>query len=149
MKLSTKGRQAVTAMIHLALSHKRGPVTLADISTQQSISVSYLEQLFARLRESGLVNGQRGPGGGYTLGRAASEITVADILNAVDNLATRTETTVPAENGASLRIWNQLSRRIYNFLNDITLAEVIEEYAAGHESQQNSEFGPNMERPAA
>ena len=83
MKLSTKGRHAITAMMELALRHSNGPVTLADISVEQSISVSYLEQLFARLRNHGLVTGMRGPGGGYCLRRPATEITIAEILSAV------------------------------------------------------------------
>ena len=81
MKLSTKGRHAITAMMELALHQKIGPVTLADISSQQSISISYLEQLFAKLRQHGLVTGMRGPGGGYFLARPASEITIARVLN--------------------------------------------------------------------
>ena len=85
MKLSTKGRHAITAMMELALRHNNGPVTLADISVEQSISVSYLEQLFARLRNHGLVTGMRGPGGGYCLRRPATEITIAEILSAVDD----------------------------------------------------------------
>ena len=72
MELSTKGSHAVTAMMELALQHNKGPVTLADISAQQAISISYLEQLFARLRQHGLVNGMRGPGGGYCLSRPAT-----------------------------------------------------------------------------
>ena len=83
MKLSTKGRHAITAMMELAMRDSKGPVTLADISVEQSISVSYLEQLFARLRNNGLVTGMRGPGGGYCLRRPASEITIAEILSAV------------------------------------------------------------------
>ena len=84
MKLSTKGRYAVTAMMDIALHEKIGPVTLADISQCQGISLSYLEQLFSRLRKSGLVKGVRGPGGGYRLAKQADEISVADIIDAVD-----------------------------------------------------------------
>ena len=84
MRLSTKGRYAVTAMIDLALHNDVGPVALTDIADTQKISVSYLEQLFARLRKNGLVTGMRGPGGGYRLARAADEITVAEIIAAVD-----------------------------------------------------------------
>ena len=84
MRLSTKGRYSVTAMLDLAIHDKAGPVTLADISQCQGISLSYLEQLFARLRKSGLVKGVRGPGGGYRLARPASEISIAEIICSVD-----------------------------------------------------------------
>ena len=84
MKLSTKGRYAVTAMMDIALHEKVGPVTLADISQCQGISLSYLEQLFSKLRRNGLVKGVRGPGGGYRLAKPASEISVADIIDSVD-----------------------------------------------------------------
>jgi Rrf2 family transcriptional regulator, iron-sulfur cluster assembly transcription factor len=84
MRLTTKGRFAVTAMIDLALRHHSGPVTLAAISQRQEISLSYLEQLFGKLRRHQLVESTRGPGGGYTLAKKASEITVADIILSVD-----------------------------------------------------------------
>ena len=84
MRLTTKGRFAVTAMIDLALRQNNGPVTLAAISQRQQISLSYLEQLFGKLRRHQLVESTRGPGGGYTLGRKAAEITVADIIVSVD-----------------------------------------------------------------
>ena len=84
MRLSTKGRYAVTAMLDLALHGEKNPVTLADISNNQGISLSYLEQLFASMRSKGLVKGVRGPGGGYYLGKPASEISVANIICAVD-----------------------------------------------------------------
>jgi Rrf2 family iron-sulfur cluster assembly transcriptional regulator len=122
MKLSTKGRHAVTAMMELALQHDKGPVTLADISAQQSISISYLEQLFARLRQHGLVNGMRGPGGGYCLSRPASEITIAEILATVDDVSRREE--MPETAGGQL--WVHLSNRIYDYLNSITLNEAVE-----------------------
>ncbi|MGD2137067.1 MAG: Rrf2 family transcriptional regulator [Gammaproteobacteria bacterium] len=131
MKLSTKGRHAVTAMMELALHHDKGPVTLADISAQQSISISYLEQLFARLRQHGLVNGMRGPGGGYCLARPANEITIAAILSTVDEVSRR-EDASPAQGDIpeGTRMWLNLSNRIYDYLNSITLAEAIESGAA-------------------
>jgi len=130
MKLSTKGRYAITAMLELALRHKQGPVTLADISVEQSISVSYLEQLFALLRKHGLVTGLRGPGGGYCLRRPASEISIADILRAVDEsveAAAQAEpsTMVPEMRGPSLVLWDQLSHQIYAYLDSISLAQAI------------------------
>ena len=84
MRLTTKGRYAVTAMLDLAIHYQEGPITLSDISHRQGISLSYLEQLFARLRKQGLVNSTRGPGGGYRLSREAGEIAVADVIQAVD-----------------------------------------------------------------
>ncbi|MGH8513788.1 MAG: Rrf2 family transcriptional regulator, partial [Gammaproteobacteria bacterium] len=80
MRLTTKGRYAVTAMLDLAIHEDRGPIALADISLRQGISLSYLEQLFARLRKSGLVKSARGPGGGYRLGRTAQNISVAEVI---------------------------------------------------------------------
>jgi len=84
MRLTTKGRYAVTAMLDLALHYKDGPITLADISQRQGISLSYLEQLFSKLRKQGLVDSTRGPGGGYRLSRDANQIAVADVITAVD-----------------------------------------------------------------
>ena len=84
MRLSTKGRYAVTAMMDIALHEKQGPVTLAEISQCQGISLSYLEQLFSKLRKHGLVTGVRGPGGGYRLAKTADKISIADIIQSVD-----------------------------------------------------------------
>ena len=129
MKLSTKGRYAITAMMELALRHKQGPVTLADISVEQSISVSYLEQLFALLRKHGLVTGLRGPGGGYCLRRPASEISIADILRAVDesleNVAQPAVTETSGMRGESLQLWDQLSHQIFEYLDGISLAQAV------------------------
>jgi len=135
MKLSTKGRHAITAMMELALRHNKGPVTLADISAEQSISVSYLEQLFARLRNHGLVTGMRGPGGGYCLRRPATEISIAEILSAVDDAMPARRERIPGEEWPqSVIMWNQLSARIYNYLNDLTLAEAV---AVNQNSESN------------
>lgn len=134
MKLSTKGRHAVTAMIELALQHRNGPVTLADISAQQSISISYLEQLFARLRQHGLVTGMRGPGGGYCLARPAAEITIARILATVDDVSRREE--MPHTQGEApvgAQMWLHLSNRIYDYLDSITLEEAVT--SAGSDTQ--------------
>jgi len=130
MKLSTKGRYAVTAMMDLAIHDRDGPVTLADISNCQGISLSYLEQLFAKLRQSNLVEGVRGPGGGYRLGKPASQISVADIVIAVDESLdnTRCKGNKDCDNGERClthKLWNDLSERLYEFLNDITLSEFI------------------------
>ncbi len=126
MKLSTKGRHAVTAMIELALRQNKGPVTLADISVQQSISVSYLEQLFAHLRQHGLVTGMRGPGGGYCLARPATEITIASILATVDDISRHEGMPhTQAEETAGVQMWQNLNNRIFDYLNSITLYEAI------------------------
>ena len=155
MKLSTKGRYAITAMMELALHHKDGPVTLADISAEQSVSVSYLEQLFAQLRKHGLVTGLRGPGGGYCLRRGAGEISIAEILRAVDESSKQVsrpaaEGETEAPRGQSLILWDQLSHRIYDYLDGITLADAItlqEAPISGESSEQAGDSG--MHRPAA
>jgi Rrf2 family iron-sulfur cluster assembly transcriptional regulator len=130
MKLSTKGRYAVTAMMDLAIHEKYGPVTLADISVCQGISLSYLEQIFARLRRSGLISGTRGPRGGYRLARPADQITVADIINAVsENLDTRYEGQEDCRHGERClthELWSDLSNQIHRFLDGITLAQFAE-----------------------
>jgi len=147
MKLTTKGRHAITAMMELALHEKEGPVTLADISSQQSISISYLEQLFAKLRHNGLVTGMRGPGGGYCLARPANEITVAQVLNAVDDLVklqeiSLAETEVPG----SLLMWRQLSNRVFDYLDGITLAETVE---IRKENTRSALFHSDLQKSAA
>jgi Rrf2 family iron-sulfur cluster assembly transcriptional regulator len=130
MKLSTKGRYAVTAMMDLAIHDRDGPVTLADISNCQGISLSYLEQLFSKLRQSGLVEGVRGPGGGYRLARTADKISVADVIMAVDESidSTRCKGDLNCNRGSRClthHLWNDLSDQLYDFLNNITLAEFI------------------------
>lgn len=128
MKLSTKGRYAVTAMMDLAIHDKIGPVTLADISQCQGISLSYLEQLFAKLRKAGLVEGVRGPGGGYRLARPSDRISVAEIISAVDESVdvTRCGGQEDCQNGERClthELWSDLSHRLYDFLDGITLAQ--------------------------
>lgn len=130
MKLSTKGRYAVTAMLDLALNDGKNPVTLAQISQCQGISLSYLEQLFARLRKASLVTGVRGPGGGYRLAREAVSITVADIIDAVDEHldATRCEGREDCQDGEkclSHELWCELSKQIHTFLSQINLADFL------------------------
>jgi len=131
MRLTTKGRYAVTAMLDLALHYKQGPITLADISQRQGISLSYLEQLFSRLRKNGLVDSARGPGGGYRLSREASQICVADVITAVDEKvdAMRCEGKGNChENGQCLthELWCDLSNQIYSFLKGIDLAQLVD-----------------------
>lgn len=131
MRLSTKGRYAVTAMLDLSLHGNEGPVTLAEISETQGISLSYLEQLFACLRSKQLVKGVRGPGGGYYLGRAADEISIADIICAVDEWVefTRCGGNRDCQDGKRCmthNLWDDLSNEIYKFLQGITLSELVE-----------------------
>jgi Rrf2 family iron-sulfur cluster assembly transcriptional regulator len=135
MRLTTKGRYAVTAMLDLAIHYQEGPITLADISKRQGISLSYLEQLFSRLRKNGLVDSARGPGGGYRLSRAASEINVADVITAVDEKvdAMRCEGKGNChENGPCLThdLWCDLSDQIYSFLKSIDLGQLVERKGA-------------------
>lgn len=128
MKLSTKGRYAVTAMLDLAIHEESGPVTLADISRCQGISLSYLEQLFARLRRCRLVSGVRGPGGGYRLARGANSITVAEVIAAVDDTAVVSALSEKSEDAAgcpTCHLWEDLSNRIYNFLDRMTLSDLV------------------------
>jgi len=131
MRLSTKGRYAVTAMLDLALNGTQGPVTLADISENQGISLSYLEQLFAALRSKSLVRGVRGPGGGYYLGRAADEISIANIICAVDEWVefTRCKGRQNCHDGQRClthNLWDDLSQQIFDFLGDITLHDLVQ-----------------------
>jgi len=131
MRLSTKGRYAVTAMLDLALHSGNGPVTLADISVNQGISLSYLEQLFAALRAKQLVRGVRGPGGGYYLGRPATEVSIADIICAVDEWVEFTrcggrENCRAGQPCLTHQLWDQLSDEIFHFLSGITLADLVE-----------------------
>lgn len=130
MRLTTKGRYAVTAMLDLSLNYGLGAVTLADISDRQGISLSYLEQLFSRLRKQGLVSSTRGPGGGYRLSRTASEITVMDVISAVDETVDSTQCKGKAnchgeEQCLSHELWQSLSDQIRVYLTGITLAQVI------------------------
>ena len=130
MKLTTKGRYAVTAMLDLALRYDKGAVTLADIAKRQGISLSYLEQLFAKLRRSGLVDSVRGPGGGYTLAMEPTKISVAEIIVAInENIdATRCggeKNCHGDEKCLTHQLWEDLSTRIYEFLSGITLGDLV------------------------
>ncbi|MCH8538178.1 MAG: Fe-S cluster assembly transcriptional regulator IscR [Alkalimonas sp.] len=132
MRLTSKGRYAVTAMLDVALHNHSGPVSLADISERQGISLSYLEQLFARLRKQGLVSSVRGPGGGYQLGRAPAEIAIAEVISAVDESidATRCQGKSDCQGGVRClthSLWSDLSQRIEDFLAGITLGELVQQ----------------------
>ena len=126
MRMSTKGRFAVNALIDLALREPAGPVALATISQRQQISLSYLEQLFSRLRKEGLVESTRGPGGGYTLGRPAERITVADIVSAVDEpLEAQGED--ERSLGMSWSLWQRLNAAMLEHMATISLASLVQE----------------------
>lgn len=130
MRLTTKGRYAVTAMLDLALNSDRGPISLSDISKRQEISLSYLEQLFAKLRQNGLVSSVRGPGGGYRLSRAADQIFVAEIIDAVNESIDATScggagNCQKGEVCLTHYLWEDLSSQIHDFLNNISLASLV------------------------
>ena len=138
MRLTTKGRYAVTAMLDLSLNYGVGAITLADISERQGISLSYLEQLFARLRKQGLVSSSRGPGGGYRLSRSASQITVLDVISAVDEKVDSTQcegrhNCRGDEECLSHELWQSLSDQIRFYLAGISLAEVVSNYEKNRE----------------
>ena len=140
MRLTTKGRYAVTAMLDLALHHGQGPTALADIAQRPGISLSYLEQLFAKLRRCALVASVRGPGGGYHLARSASLIPVAEVIAAVDEVV---DTTRCGGNGdcqcgqpcLTHDLWSDLSQRIQEYLQSITLQQLIDRRAAATASE--------------
>lgn len=130
MRLTTKGRYAVTAMLDLAMHTHNGPTSLSDISQRQEISLSYLEQLFARLRRAGLVNSVRGPGGGYLLSQPAEAISVSKVIDAVDESvdATRCQGLSDCQQGDTCLthyLWCELSVQIRHFLDDMTLAQLM------------------------
>lgn len=140
MRLTAKGRYAVTAMLDLAVHRDDGPISLADISERQGISLSYLEQLFAKLRRNGLVKSVRGPGGGYQLSRDDSKIFVAQIIDSVDENvdATRCQGKADCQNGETClthELWSDLSEQIHQFLSEIDLGSII----AKREVQQVAE----------
>lgn len=131
MRLTTKGRFAVTAMIDLALREHSGPVALAAISARQQISLSYLEQLFAGLRAAGLVQSSRGPGGGYRLGRPAEAISVADIVGAVEDGALPADTRPGA--AATAALWSRLEEAMRAHMAAIPLASLVAQQAESGE----------------
>jgi len=141
MRLTTKGRYAVTAMLDLSLNYGAGSITLADISERQSISLSYLEQLFSKLRKHKLVSSARGPGGGYKLSRPAEEITVFDVISAVDenidNTACKRQGNCrDGKKCLSHHLWCSLSEQIQNYLSGISLRQVISDYQEDSDEQK-------------
>lgn len=139
MRLSTKGRYAVMALVDLAGMSRGQPVALADIAERQEISLSYLEQLFARLRRAGLVKSVRGPGGGYLLGRPPAELRIADAILAVDEPLRATRCKPGGASGcrsdksrcATHDLWAELSHHIHLFLSSVSLADVCENRVLG------------------
>jgi Rrf2 family iron-sulfur cluster assembly transcriptional regulator len=130
MRLTTKGRYAVTAMLDLSINARKGPVTLSDISKRQGISLSYLEQLFSKLRKQDLVSSVRGPGGGYLLGRQDYEIVVAEIIDAVSESLDTTKCQGKGDcQGGEMclthHLWEDLSAQIHKFLSNISLADLV------------------------
>ncbi len=135
MRLTTKGRFAVTAMIDLALRCDEGPVTLASISERQKISLSYLEQLFGKLRRYKLVDSVRGPGGGYCVARPISQVAVADIIRAVDEQLDATqcggrENCHDEHRCMTHDLWSTLNAKMYEYLSSVTLAELVDKQKA-------------------
>jgi Rrf2 family transcriptional regulator, iron-sulfur cluster assembly transcription factor len=155
MRLTTKGRFAVTAMIDLAMRQEKGPVTLAGISQRQEISLSYLEQLFGKLRRYELVDSVRGPGGGYSLARPAEQVTVADIIRAVDEPLDATQCGgkenchgADREHGQRCMthdLWTNLNLRMSDYLKSVSLQDLVEQ-----QKPKNSEQSVVMvHRPTA
>ncbi len=144
MRLTTKGRYAVTAMLDLALHKDQGPVSLSDISSRQEISLSYLEQLFSKLRRSSLVSSVRGPGGGYELNRASDDIYIAQIIDAVDESldTTKCQGAGDCQGGETCLthyLWSDLSKQIHVFLEGISLADLVARNEVKNISQNQDE----------
>ena len=135
MRLTTKGRFAVTAMLDLAMHGGKRPVTLAGISERQSISLSYLEQLFGKLRRHTLVDSVRGPGGGYTLARELEKVSVADIVTAVDEPLDATqcggkENCKDEQRCMTHDLWSTLNDKMYEYLDSVKLSDLVAQQAA-------------------
>lgn len=151
MRLTTKGRYAVTAMLDLALRAEDGPVSLADISKRQEISLSYLEQLFSKLRKSDLVTSIRGPGGGYQLSRPMDAIFVAQIIDAVNESIDATHcggkgNCLQGEICLTHHLWEDLSGQIHRFLNGISLAQLVTRQDVQSVSRRQN-FQQNLSEP--
>ena len=137
MRLTTKGRFAVTAMVDLAMRQTRGPVTLAAISERQHISLSYLEQLFGKLRRRKLVTSVRGPGGGYRLAQPMHGVTVAEIVTAVDEPMDATqcggkENCLDDRRCMTHDLWATLNKKMYEYLSSVSLADLVEHQNGKH-----------------
>ena len=153
MRLTTKGRFAVTAMVDLAMRQNRGPVTLAAISERQRISLSYLEQLFGKLRRARLVSSVRGPGGGYNLAQTPQSISVADIVAAVDEPLDATqcggkENCHDDKRCMTHDLWATLNEKMYDYLSSVTLADLVA-HTSGKPVAVIKDFRPEKEKVAA
>ena len=145
MKLSTKGRYAVMAMVDIAAHTEGKPIALADVAERQEISLSYLEQLFGKLRRGGLVKSVRGPGGGYLLAYAAADTRIADIIFSVDEPIKATRCTPGAPTGCTSNksrclthdLWEELGNKIFLFLNSVSLADVVDDRVLGTSGEQH------------
>ena len=154
MRLTTKGRFAVTAMVDLALRQNRGPVTLAAISERQHISLSYLEQLFGKLRRAALVSSVRGPGGGYNLAQPPASISVADIVSAVDEPIDATqcggkENCHDDKRCMTHDLWATLNEKMQEYLSSVTLADLVAHQAGKPVSVIKDFRGTEKEKVAA
>lgn len=151
MRLTTKGRFAVTAMIDVALREKLGPVPLSDIASRQQISLSYLEQMFSKLRQEGLVSSTRGPGGGYTLGRRSDAISVADIIGAVEDAAPSPEKVTGTGADMAQDLWEAMNVKMLDFMRSVTLRSlVLEQLAKGVQVEQKAPSNRGVfKKPAA
>lgn len=143
MRLTTKGRFAVTAMLDLAMHDGTGPVTLAGISRRQKISLSYLEQLFGRLRRHALVDSVRGPGGGYTLARDLGTVSVADIITAVDEPLDATqcgglENCQDEHRCMTHDLWAKLNEKVYEYLDSVKLSDLLAQQRAQEHGRQQA-----------
>ena len=144
MRLSTKSRYAVTSLLDLVMHSEHGPVSLADISVRQGISLSYLEQLFAKMRRNKLVISTRGPGGGYSLGSSPDQVCIADVINAVDEeiqVADVVDGATSYEPCLTEQLWEELSSEIENYLTTISLADMmqndeVQELSRAHDLRQ-------------
>ena len=149
MRLTTKGRFAVTAMIDLALRQGKGPVTLSGISQRQAISLSYLEQLFGKLRRHEIVESIRGPGGGYSLARAAGKVTVADIIIAVDEPLDATQCggkenchgadTTSGTRCMTHELWATLNAKMVDYLDSVSLQDLVDQQQQKNAEHKNAE----------
>jgi Rrf2 family iron-sulfur cluster assembly transcriptional regulator len=155
MRLTTKGRFAVTAMLDLAIDESGKPVTLAGISERQSISLSYLEQLFSRLRRSGLVKSVRGPGGGYRIAKPLTEISVSEIISAVDELIDATqcgghENCRDERRCMTHNLWSSLNVKILEYLSGVSLNDLVEAHkVSGNDEKKPITFNTGKSANAA
>ena len=153
MRLSTKGRYAVMAIVDLAMHSDGKPIVLADIAERQEISLSYLEQLFAKLRRGGQVKSVRGPGGGYLLSRSAAETRISDIILSVDEPIRATRCSPGSQQGCTGSsgrcvthdLWEELSNQIHLFLSSVTIADVCEKRVLGASGILHREQPPAVE----